>query len=429
MAVYDRWWKQEKQADGTTRRVHSADYGCERRWQVRYRDEQGKQRTQTYAKKAEAEQEDARIKTQLAKGDYVDPRAGQVKLRDYAEQWRTRQVHDLATAERTERELRMHVYSAPGTPGKTVTGAPALGDYPMRAIAKEPSIAQGWIAGIPLHANSALVVIGTVSAVFTAAADDGIISRNPLKSRSVKKPKPKKREVTAWTAGQVRAVAEASAMPDRWSALGYLGAACGQRQGELFATSLPDLDFLRKTVHVEAQVKYVGRALVFAPLKNEHVRDVPIADPVIPLLSEHVRLYPPVNVTLPWHEPGNRQRHGKPVTRKLVFTHADGRALTRSSFNPRWRKAWKEAGIPAALQVNGCHVLRHTAASAWLSGGLSLAKVAAYLGDSKAVVLRTYAHFMPDDDDRARRIMNAFFEPSEALEDESCATDVQPGVV
>jgi hypothetical protein len=64
---------------------------------------------------------------------------------------------------------------------------------------------------------------------------------------------------------------------------------------------------------------------------------------------------------------------------------------------------------PARGRLNGCHVLRHTAASAWLSAGLSLAKVAAYLGDTKEVVLATYAHFMPDDDDRAREIMNAFF--------------------
>ena len=73
-------------------------------------------------------------------------------------------------------------------------------------------------------------------------------------------------------------------------------------------------------------------------------------------------------------------------------------------------------------------MLRHTAASAWLSAGLSLAKVAAYLGDTKEVVLATYAHFMPDDDDRAREIMNAFFRrPSEGSGDGSCAANVPGG--
>ena len=60
-----------------------------------------------------------------------------------------------------------------------------------------------------------------------------------------------------------------------------------------------------------------------------------------------------------------------------------------------------------------------TAISVWLSHGVSLAKVAAFLGDSKETVLSVYAHFMPSDDDRAREAMSAFFGGS-------CAPDV-PG--
>jgi hypothetical protein len=65
---------------------------------------------------------------------------------------------------------------------------------------------------------------------------------------------------------------------------------------------------------------------------------------------------------------------------------------------------------PAAITAIDI-AIRHTAASAWLSAGFSLAKVAAYLGETKEVVLATYAHLMPDDD-RAREIMNAFFTPT-----------------
>jgi integrase len=80
--------------------------------------------------------------------------------------------------------------------------------------------------------------------------------------------------------------------------------------------------------------------------------------------------------------------------------------------------------VPDRGRQNGCHVLRHTAASAWLSAGLRLPRVAAYLGDTKEVVLATYAHFMPDDEDRAREAMNAFFE---AVPVTSCAASVQRG--
>lgn len=80
------------------------------------------------------------------------------------------------------------------------------------------------------------------------------------------------------------------------------------------------------------------------------------------------------------------------------------------SFNCAWQKAWKAAGVPAG-EANGCHVLRHTAASVWLSARLGLAWVAAYLGDTQEVILRTYSHFMPDDEDRAREIMDRLLEP------------------
>ena len=97
------------------------------------------------------------------------------------------------------------------------------------------------------------------------------------------------------------------------------------------------------------------------------------------------------------------------MTRRLLFTRPDGQVLSRTSFNPMWRRAWAAAGVEAAEQVNGFHVCRHSAASAWLSGGLNIAKVAKFLGDTVAVVSKTYSHFLPSDDDRARAIMDEHF--------------------
>jgi integrase len=109
-------------------------------------------------------------------------------------------------------------------------------------------------------------------------------------------------------------------------------------------------------------------------------RDVPADATVIPRLSEHVRLHPPVLVTLPWLEPGAKSR-GRPVTRRLLFTSPTGQPWARGRFNEHCGRARAAAGISAA-PGNGCHVLRHTAASVWLSHGVSLAKVTAYLGDT-----------------------------------------------
>jgi len=66
-------------------------------------------------------------------------------------------------------------------------------------------------------------------------------------------------------------------------------------------------------------------------------------------------------------------------------------------------------------------VTRHTAASAWLSAGVGLAKVAALLGDTQEVVLATYSHFVPGDEDRARLAMEHFWADPE---DTASAPDV-----
>lgn len=422
MNVYDRWYRDERQLDGTRKRVRSSEYGCAKRWQVRWRDEADRQRKRSFERKDGTDPErharafDAKVRTGLDSGTYTDPAAGDITFRAYAERWRAGRPHDPATTVRIESEFRNHVYADPDTPGKTPKDAPSLGDYQLRTLARQPSIVQAWIRGIPLGANSARLVIRDVGQVLAAALDDGLIGRNPLKVRSVSRPKPVRREAVPWSAVQIEAVS--AELPAWLGALPYLGAACGMRQGELLAAALEDLDFLRMNMHVGVQLKRVGRVTVFAPLKTK-ARDVPVAAPVIPRLSEHVRLHPPTTATLPWHEPGAK-RHGRPVTRSLLFTTSTGRPWARGRFNEHWGTARKAAGIPAA-PGNGCHVLRHTAASVWLSHGVSLAKVAAYLGDTKEVVLATYAHFMPSDDDRARETMSAFFGGP-------CASDV-PGVM
>jgi integrase len=185
-----------------------------------------------------------------------------------------------------------------------------------------------------------------------------MITRNPLTAKSVQKPDPVKTEAIPWTADEINAAA--GELPRRLAMAPYIGASFGTRQGELFGLAKADLDFLRKIGHIAVQVKAVGGQLVFAPVKNKKARHVPMADPVIPRLSEYLRRFPPVPVTLPWHEPGNKNRHGKPVTRELILTRPDGRPMQAEAFNRPWRAACKKAGIPdRGPRLNGFHAMRH----------------------------------------------------------------------
>jgi integrase len=147
------------------------------------------------------------------------------------------------------------------------------------------------------------------------------------------------------------------------------------------------------------------------------------------VLAEHIGRFPPVEVTLPWKVPD-----GDPVTFSLIVTRPDGRPWKGPGFDQaQWHPAQERAGITPprakgekrkAARDLGMHVLRHTAASAWLSKGADIVAVAAWLGDTVETVHRTYAHLMPDADDRGRKAMNEFFKP---VGDEGSALNVPSG--
>ena len=126
--VYDRW---TKTVDG--KRVQSECYGEGKRWQARWRDEAGRQRKRNCERKAEAERFLSGIKADLARGIYVNPAAGKVRLREYAGGWLAVQTFDESTREATGLRLRLHVF-------------PTLGDCELRAL--RPSVVQAWTRGL-----------------------------------------------------------------------------------------------------------------------------------------------------------------------------------------------------------------------------------------------------------------------------------------
>jgi integrase len=284
-----------------------------------------------------------------------------------------------------------------------------IGDKSVGLLAKRPSLIQEWIKGMEsdgLSPGTIGGIVGWVSTIFNAAIDDGIVSRNPCEARSVKPPKISRKKVTPWDLATVHRVA--GALPDRYSAMVDLGVGCGHRQGELFGVAVHDVDFLGRWVQVRRQVRIINGQLVFSPPKGGKERRVPLVDAVALRLAAHIKEYTPVAVTLPWKVPT-----GKPVTATLLFTTPGGRAINRNGFNKLWRHA-RPAEI-ADSRENGCHVMRHTAASAWLAAGVDIRTVAEYLGHADpGFTLRTYSHLMPDAADRARRAMGVFFAGADA---------------
>jgi hypothetical protein len=64
-------------------------------WRARYRDAAGKEHSKHFDRKTDAQRWLDEVTAAIVTGQYVDPRAGRVTFKAYAEQWRASQVHRI----------------------------------------------------------------------------------------------------------------------------------------------------------------------------------------------------------------------------------------------------------------------------------------------------------------------------------------------
>jgi integrase len=426
VAVYDRWHKDDgdkpcEHSRGRHRLYPSAVHGQGRRWQVQWEDPNapGRRRLKRSFdlrdpgpgelpdRNRHASAFDKEIQGSIVRQDYADPNAGNVTFREYAETWRMTRTHSEHSAALLAARFRNHVYEDDAGGGRAPKGAVSIGQHPMSLLRQRPSLTAAWAASLkgPLPAqNSRRQLIGDVSAVFAAAVEDGVIGRNPVRSSTVDVPGRGETKARPFTAAEVGAIG--ARLPPRLRILARLGAGMGAREMELAALGVHDVQFLgrRPRVRVERQLKRVNGQAVFAPLKNRKPHSVPLAPAVADALARHLEEFPAAEVTLPWHEPGSKL-HGTMVPVRLLLSGEGGVPLTAGALQSAWRSA-------TGRKVKGMnpHRLRHTYASMQLRKGVDVVRVAAWLGDTVAVVVRTYAHLMPGDDEAdGRAAVDDFF--------------------
>ena len=102
----------------------------------------------------------------MVTGRYVDPAAGRVTFRQYAESWRATAVHRPATRDRTETLLRLRVY-------------PVLGDRPIGGIRASSVQSLVSTAAGTLAPSTLRMAYSVVTAVFSAAVRDRVIPSSP----------------------------------------------------------------------------------------------------------------------------------------------------------------------------------------------------------------------------------------------------------
>ncbi|MFH8416077.1 tyrosine-type recombinase/integrase [Streptomyces collinus] len=392
--IQDRWYKTETTAAGKTIRLKTDRHGTGLRYRARYVGPDGTEKSKSFpdGQKRVAEKWLSGIEADMSRGQYFDPRAGRVTLRQHAERWLASLTMDPGTFVSTEQRIRLHVL-------------PHLGSRSLDSL--RPIHVREWLrklqdAGVaPTYQR---VIFANLSAMLAAAVDDRLIPSNPCRSSSVKAPKPEVHRLVPWSPERVLAVR--SALPERYRALVDLAGGCGMRQGEVLGLAADDIDFVEGVVHVVRQVKLIAGKQVFALPKGGKTRTVPLPERVARALEDHMSHFPPTAASLPW-----RSVDGPAVTASLLFLNAEGRPVNRTVFNEKaWRPALDTAGVPRG-RTNGMHALRHFYASVLLDAGESIKALSEYLGHhDPGFTLRTYTHLMPSSEKRTREAVNRAFE-------------------
>ncbi|MEX1043472.1 MAG: tyrosine-type recombinase/integrase [Acidimicrobiia bacterium] len=336
------------------------------RWQVRYIDPQGKERSKNFARKVDAEKYLHTVEVQKIRGEWTDPAAGKTRFGEWAIQVdATRPNRRDSTRARDSSQLRNLIL-------------PTFEDAELGAV--QPSEIRAWIADLQ-DQGYAPATIGKayqiLSRAFRVAVADGLIARTPC--REIKLPKDDRDEKRFLTASEAEHLADA--IDPRYRAMILTGTYTGLRFGELAALRTNDLDMLRRTLRVDEQLSRQGSwKMVAGPLKSKKAyRTIGIPAFLCEELAAHLAQYPSES--------------------DFVFSHAQGGPLDYNRFR---RRHWNPAVEASVGSPCTPHDLRHTHVAMLIAENQSPRYIADRLGhESTRTVLDVYGHLYEGIDEAA----------------------------
>ena len=333
------------------------------RWRARYWGPDGKERSKTFKRKADAEKWYAAQTVDVATGAWSDPARGRITVRVWSDRW---------------------ISGSPQLKPKTITGYRSLVDNHIL-----PSVGEVQIARLDRTAVSALIrgmtadgrgastirnAVRVLSAVCGFAIDAGAIKYNPCDRVAL--PRSRRRDITPLTAAEVEHLADT--IDPRFRTLVIFAAYTGLRAGEIGALRVGRIDLLRGRTDVVESVAEVGGDLIAAPTKTHQSRSVALPGFPRDLLAEHIA-----------------GRADDPEA--FVFLAPDGGQLRHQNFMARFfRPAVRAAGLDGLR----FHDLRHTCAALLIAQGAHPRAIADRLGHSTvSVTMDVYGHLLPSLDE------------------------------
>jgi integrase len=342
-------------------------------WRARWRTPEGESRSRTFARKVDAEHWLTHTEHSKLSGAYADPTAGKVTFAKYANDWVSMQVWRASTTVRIEAIIANHLEPHFGTMAMA-----SITSSRVQALVKDLSttMAPGSVQGI----------YSVLASIFRTAIRDRVVANSPA-TRDISLPEVAQRRVEPLTLEQVETLADA--VGAHYRPLVVLGAGAGLRVGEALGMPVGGIDFPRRQLLVSQQAVTVKRVTTLAdPKTRTSVRTIPLADLVLAELAGHLE-----------------GRKAEPAD--LLVADKEGAPIPQNRSSQTWARAVRRVGMPPGTRF---HDLRHTYASALIASGCSVKVVQTHLGHkSAAMTLDIYSHLWPQDDDRARAAVQAFF--------------------
>jgi integrase len=344
------------------RAYRSARTGREKTsWQARYTAPDGRERTKRFERKVDAENWIRTNEGDVVRGAWVDPKAGTMSLRSYANHWLELR-YDLRPTTRSKYRRLLDVQILP-----------ALGDVQMNRIS--PARVRSWHAELlRLHRATAAGAYRLLATMFNTAIEDEIVLRSPCRVKGAADEGSAERP----TASLAEVDAAVDACPARLRLAILLAVWCQLRRGEILGLQRRDVDEFDGTLKVARSWVQVsdGAAAISPPKTEAGKRTVNVPPNVIPVLVQHLNQITDSSREA-WLFPGE---NGNPVS---------SRTLDR---------AWDVARIVIGRPELHLHDLRHTGLTWAASLGATTSELMHRAGHKSPVAALRYQHATLDRD-------------------------------
>ena len=328
------------------------------RWQVRYREADGRERSKTFNRKPDAQRFAATVTADIARGEYLDPTAGKTTVAEYAARWLAMRNASRDIAASTLKRDTSYLNSL------------ILPTFEHRQVATITTSEVGeWLANLDKAANTRGKALTILRSVLELAVTDHALRVNPA-SHVPNRPKQKpEREARALEDHELAAVLEAAEqVHPSTAAMVLLMARCGLRIGEAMALQRSDLDLAGSTVTIRGSLGRDG--LVHKPKTDAGKRTIPMPPDVADRVRQHLASTSVVSID------------------GFVFTNTRGGPLRYSNWRGRvWGRIVDVSGVDAVP-----HDLRRTTATRLFRvDRWTPSEVQRYLGhDDPRVTLKIY---------------------------------------